>query len=104
MSGNDLAADGKIDPAAVADTAAVLLTVLNSMATRSRRQQADVGAAIAGAQLDADPTEVGAALKLLLAERCITRPISLDDGGLIVTVLRHTMPRPGGPRFWLPDP
>ena len=80
------------DTADVSDTAAIVLTALVRMSSRSRRGQADLAAALAGAAVTIDPTVLRAAIKLLVVQKCIAPPIALDDGGAIVPVLRQTMP------------
>jgi len=94
---------GRIDPAAIANAAVRVLAALNVTAARSRRGESYVAEALAVAKLEIDPPLLRAALMMLLAERCIERPVQLADGDVVVIVIRPSLPRPGAPRFWPVD-
>ncbi len=93
--------DSRDDPAAIAGFAAAVLRALSEMAARSFRRQADLVAALHGARLATDPPLVKAALQVLLAEGCVTDPVPLSDGHLLLTVRRETLAAPP-PQQWLP--
>ena len=69
-----------------ADFAVVLLTALTNMAARSKRRQADLAAALRGADIVAEPRRLRAALRLLQAQGAIENLVPLSDGGLLLTV------------------
>jgi hypothetical protein len=58
-------------PASDDDFAALLLQALSAMAGRSKRRQADLTAALRGANLEAEPARVRAALRILQSQGCI---------------------------------
>ncbi len=67
-----------------AEFATVMLRALIDMAARSQRRQADLLAALRGADLPADPQQVRAALRLLQNQGCVSDLVPLSDGGLLV--------------------
>jgi hypothetical protein len=90
------------DDAIVTDFAAAVLRALTDMSARSLRSQADVAAALHAAQMPIDAPRLRAALRLLLANGCVTRPVPLSDGGLLLTVSRQAMPQLAAATEWLP--
>lgn len=89
-------------PLADAEFALLLLLALSTMASRSKRGQADVAAALRGAQLEAEPRRIRTALRRLQAEGAISNLVPLSDGGLLVTVATGAVERQAVP-IWLPD-
>ena len=85
-----------------ADFAVVLLQALANMALRSKRRQADLTAALRGADIAADPARVRAALKLLRAQGAIDNLVPLSDGGLLLSVTQKAIERAGADPQWLP--
>jgi hypothetical protein len=63
-----------------------VLRALTAMAARSRRRQADVGAALRGAGLPASGPAIDAALALLLERGFVADVIPLSDGGMLLMV------------------
>jgi hypothetical protein len=92
------------DSGALADEAfaALLLRALVAMAARSKRQQADMTAALRGAGLMATPVRVRAALRLLRQQGCIANLVPLSDGGLLLSVTPSAIDQLGGRPQWLP--
>ncbi len=82
--------------------AALLLRALVAMAVRSKRQQADLTAALRGAGLAAEPGRVRAALRLLQGQGCIEHLVPLSDGGLLLSVTPAAFERLGSRLHWLP--
>ena len=85
-----------------ADFAVVLLQALNNMAARSKRRQADLNAALRGADIIVDPSRVRAALRLLQAQGAIENLVPLSDGGLLLSVTQKAAERAIPPPQWLP--
>jgi hypothetical protein len=85
-----------------ADFAVVLLQALTNMAARSKRRQADLTAALRGADIAADPARVRTALKMLRAQGAIENLVPLSDGGLLLSVTQKATERPGPLPQWLP--
>jgi len=85
-----------------ADFAVVLLQALTNMAMRSKRRQADLTAALRGADISADPGRVRSALKLLRAQGAIENLVPLSDGGLLLSVTQNASDRAGLAPQWLP--
>ncbi len=85
-----------------ADFVVVLLQALTTMAARSKRRQADLIAALRGADITADPSRVRAALKVLHGQGAIGNLVPLSDGGLLLSVTQHASERVGTPPEWLP--
>jgi hypothetical protein len=71
--------------------AARLLQALADMASRSRRREADLTAAMHKAGLAAELAQVNAALLLLQRQDCIKNLLPLSDGGLLLTVTGNAM-------------
>jgi hypothetical protein len=86
----------------IEDFAAIMLRALIDMAARSQRRQADLLAALRGARLPLDQARVRAALRLLLAQGCVTNPVPLSDGAVLLTVTRQAMEQGGPAPQWLP--
>ncbi len=87
------------DESADTEFAALLMRALTDMAGRSKRRQADLTAALHGAGLPAEPGQVRAALRTLLAQGRIADLVPLSDGGLLLTVTaERVVQRPQ----WLP--
>lgn len=82
--------------------ALVLLRALTDMARRSKRRQADLTAALRGAGLQAEVSQVRAALRLLAAQGCIETLVPLSDGGLLLSVTTAGIERLGGGMRWMP--
>ena len=98
-------ADGQVQaPQESADEAfaLVLLHALVTMARRSKRRQADLTAALRGAGLQAEPSQVRAALRLLAAQGCVEALIPLSDGGLLLSVTSTGIERLSGGAPWVP--
>jgi hypothetical protein len=72
--------------AAVAVTPVEVLRALTAMAARSRRRQADVGAALRGAGLPPSGPAIDAALAVLLERGFVADVIPLSDGGMLLMV------------------
>jgi len=85
-----------------ADFAVVLLQALTTMAVRSKRRQADLTAALRGANLTADPNRVRAALRLLQEQGAIEHLVPLSDGGLLLTVVLKRADHAGPAPHWMP--
>jgi hypothetical protein len=85
-----------------ADFAVVLLQALTNMAARSKRRQADLSAALYGADIVVDPSRVRSALKLLQAQGAIENLVPLSDGGLLLSVTLKATERPIPAPQWLP--
>ena len=74
------------------------------MASRSKRRQADLVAALRGAKLPAEPRRVRAALRMLQAQGAIENLVPLSDGGLLLSVTQAVSAQFGGISQWLlPD-
>jgi len=85
-----------------ADFAVVLLQALTTMASRSKRRQADLAAALRGADIAADPARVRMALRMLRAQGAIENLVPLSDGGLLLSVTQKAAERAGPSPEWLP--
>jgi len=85
-----------------ADLTVVILQALTRMAQRSRRHQADLTAALRGADIVAEPVRLRAVLRRLCAEGAIEHLVPLSDGGLLLTVTRRRPEYPGWASEWLP--
>jgi hypothetical protein len=85
-----------------AEFATVMLRALIDMAARSQRRQADLLAALRGADLPADPQQVRAALRLLQNQGCVSDLVPLSDGGLLLTVTRQAVQQGDALPQWLP--
>jgi len=85
-----------------ADFAVVLLQALTVMAARSKRRQADLMAALRGADITAELPRLRNALRLLQAQGAIENLVPLSDGGLLLSVTQHAAERAGPPPQWLP--
>lgn len=85
-----------------ADFAVVLLQALTTMAARSKRRQADLSAALRGADIAVDPARVRAGLKLLQAQGAIENLVPLSDGGLLLSVTQKAVERAVPAPQWLP--
>ncbi len=92
-------ARGQLDDA---DFAVVLLQALTRMAARSKRRQADLVAALRGADIAVDPGQIRSALKILRANGAIENLVPLSDGGLLLSVTNKGSERAGPPPQWLP--
>jgi hypothetical protein len=87
-----------------ADFAVVMLQALTRMAARSRRRQADVTAALRGADIVAEPARVQLALERLLEQGAISNLVPLSDGGLLLSVPHQPSEHRGlAPRWQPPD-
>ncbi len=84
------------------DFAVVLLQALTRMAVRSKRRQADLTAALRGADIVADPARVRSALKILRAQGAIENLVPLSDGGLLLSVTQNGSNRAAPAPQWLP--
>lgn len=82
--------------------AKLLLHALSEMASRSKRRQADVGAALCGAGLPAEPARVRPALRILQTLGCVEKLVPLSDGGLLLSVPPGAIDRLGERAHWLP--
>lgn len=79
--------DAAAMPAASAQAVSdALLAALTEMAALSPRRQADVAVAMRRAALAIAPEVVSATLDQLSRDGCIERPLSLSDGGVLVSV------------------
>lgn len=85
-----------------ADFAVVLLQALTNMAARSKRRQADLIAALRGADIAQDQGRVRNALKLLYMQGAIDNLVPLSDGGLLLSVTQYAPERTGSLSQWLP--
>ncbi len=85
-----------------ADFAVVLLQALTTMAARSKRRQADLTAALRGADIAPDPGRLRNALKLLYMQGAIENLVPLSDGGLLLSVTQYPAERAGSLPHWLP--
>jgi hypothetical protein len=85
-----------------ADFAVILLQALTTMAARSKRRQADLTAALRGADIAADPARVRGALKLLQSRGAIENLVPLSDGGLLLSVTHYASGRASTAPQWLP--
>ncbi len=72
------------------------------MASRSKRRQADLSAALRGADIVTDPSRVRSALKILRSGGAIENLVPLSDGGLLLSVTQKGAGRPGAAPDWLP--
>ena len=63
-----------------------LLAALTGMAVLSPRRQADVAVAVRRAGLAANPKTIASAIAQLIEEGCISHPLYLSDGGILVSV------------------
>ena len=97
-----LAASARADALESADFAVVLLRALTIMAARSKRRQADLTAALRGADIAVEPGRVRSALKLLQAQGAIENLVPLSDGGLLLSVTQQAVQRPVPAPQWLP--
>ncbi len=84
-----------------ADFAVVVLQALTTMASRSKRRQADLTAALRGADIEADASRVRIALKSLRAFGAIEKLVPLSDGGLLLSVTQKAIERVGPAHDWL---
>lgn len=85
-----------------ADFAVVLLQALTTMALRSKRRQADLMAALRGADIVADPARVRGALRVLRAQGAIENLVPLSDGGLLLSVTQRAVERGCAVMDWVP--
>jgi hypothetical protein len=92
----------RVDGMDDADFAIVLLQALTRMAARSKRCQADLTAALRGADIVTEPSRVRSALKILRAAGAIDNLVPLSDGGLLLSVTQTGSGLPGAPPEWLP--
>jgi hypothetical protein len=93
--------EGRTDAFDDADLAVMILQALTVMAARSKRHQADLTAALAGAEIDADTSRVRNALRLLRAQGAIENLVPLSDGGLLLSVTQRSAHRHGPTTDWL---
>jgi hypothetical protein len=96
------AGEGDQDGLDDVDFAVVLLQALTRMAARSKRRQADLVAALRGADIVADPARIRSALKILRAYGAIENLVPLSDGGLLLSVTHKGSDRASPPPQWLP--
>ncbi len=101
------ASDRAAAPSRVADLddgdfAVVLLQALTRMAARSKRRQADLTAALRGADILAEPARVRSALKILHSQGAIENLVPLSDGGLLLSVTQKGSNRAAPAPQWLP--
>lgn len=89
------------DPS-VSDFAVSMLRALVVMAARSQRRQADLLAALRGAELPVETPSVRAALRLLQLQGFVSNLVPLSDGGLLLTVTQQGMERSSPFPQWLP--
>ncbi len=82
------------------DLTVVILQALTVMAARSRRHQADLGAALRGADIAVDPVRLRAALRRLCARGAIDHLVPLSDGRLLLTVTQRRPEHPGWESEW----
>ena len=82
------------------DLCDALLDAFVAMASRSRRRQADLSAALARSRLRASPDAVREAMDRLLEGGCIRDEVTLYDGGVLVTVTNTGMDRTGRNPHW----
>ena len=85
-----------------ADLTVVVLQALTMMASRSKRRQADLTAALRGADIEADPVRIRTALKALRACGAIEKLVPLSDGGLLLSVTQKAIERVCAGPEWLP--
>ena len=92
------------DPGSLTDEAfsGVLLQALVGMASRSKRRQADVMAAMRGAGLPGEPMRIRAALRLLRQQGYIENLVPLSDGGLLLSVTTAAVERAAPRPRWIP--
>jgi hypothetical protein len=93
--------DSRADAFNDADLAVVILQALSTMAARSKRHQADLTAALKGADIAPDPRRVRTALRLLCAQGAIENLVPLSDGGLLLQVTHPSSARRGPVTDWL---
>ncbi len=84
------------------DFAVVLLQALTRMAARSKRRQADLTAALRGADILAEPARVRSALRILRMQGAIENLVPLSDGGLLLSVTQKGSNRAAPAPEWLP--
>lgn len=92
----------RVDDLDDGDFAVVLLQALTRMAVRSKRRQADLTAALRGADIQAEPARVRSALKILRAQGAIENLVPLSDGGLLLSVTQKGSSRAAPAPEWLP--
>ena len=78
-----------------------LLEAFVTMATRSKRRQADLSAALQRSGIKASQWRLSEALQHLQASGCIREIVPLYDGGTLVTVTNMGMDRTGRSPHWL---
>jgi hypothetical protein len=82
------------------DLSVALLKALTAMAVRSKRRQADLGAALRRAGLTAGREQILAALRDLEAAGCVEHLVPLSDGGLLLSVTTQGIERLGSSSRW----
>ena len=101
MTTPDQRPDSRVDAFDDADLAVMILQALTTMAARSKRHQADLTAALKGADIAAEPPRVRTALRLLCAQGAIENLVPLSDGGLLLQVTQASSARRGPVTDWL---
>ncbi len=83
------------------DLCNALLESLVTMASKSKRRQADLSAALRRSGINATSEQVGGALIQLQSNGCIREMVPLYDGGMLVTVTNLGMDRTTRNPHWL---
>ncbi len=82
------------------DFCSMLMAGLATMASKSKRRQADLDAVLARTGLSASPDRIKAALRHLEKTACIREIVPLYDGGLLLTVTNLGMDTLGRASDW----
>ncbi len=82
------------------DFCSMLLAGLATMASKSKRRQADLDAVLRRTGLRASPDRIKAALRHLETTACIREIVPLYDGGLLLTVTNLGMDTLGRASDW----
>ncbi len=77
-----------------------LLGSLVTMASKSKRRQADLSAALRRAEITATADQVRDAMARLLSDGCIRELVPLYDGGMLMTVTNMGMDRTSRNPHW----
>lgn len=99
--GADPNGQGEIDEMDRQDLCNALLESLVTMASKSKRRQADMSAALRRSGIGATSEQVRDALIELQSSGCIREIVPLYDGGMLVTVTNMGMDRTTRNPHWL---
>lgn len=80
--------------------AVLVLRALADVADRSRWCEADLAVALREAALPTEPIRIHAVLILLQEQGCVTNPVPLADGGLLLTVTGRALQLPAQAIPW----